>query len=1329
MSSPQQENASPNGKQQQPASTIPSFDDKNVTSFRIPVEQKPKRRRNRNRRKSPGPSTSAKTSQTITTQTDEPTSTTTPSGSPTRSGGGGPSSPSSSVTNPSLSLFNVLLRNLSRQVDEIYYHCEATIGMETISMVDKVEGILQRGGTDFAQLKERIKVQSSNNGPLTSDEEPTATKAGISWDVRKSSSSATANSSIVRNSIERMERDAKEEREREKSNQDLPADNAWSKKLKFEAAAALPPPPLRSTSSSPRPTQSPFEPVLKTPRSKSVSLSVTGKSLKIPKVYVDADNNPLPPSGVNNPPTPSTDNELTDTEAIENVWAEAEAWVEKEERKEQEASVLDGLDVEDEGGILEEDETIVEEEVLEEEKPEPPQNLQNPPQAERKESWYSSSDEEDAAPPLPTRTPNAKKLPAPTLNIQTPSYQTRTGGSSAVQTPLSTASNASSTGSSRSFATPAYGNHYTLHDKLSSPERRRPSPAETKAKMDERVEAAALRRAERESAKKLKLAKAAEKIERARNSVEMKNQQTAATLSEKMRQAEEQAQRHLDSIVKKAESENVKVDEIGFINALNEREFEEQLNQKLQETNARINAARERRRLAQKNLSSKNERRRQLTAKVMSERELEREKQQQERWEKLQVRIKAVNERRQMRIAEAAKVAELKKEKMDAALMKRQEMEDLVVQRSAEKEQRRFLADARRSGDHLDMDGEGSSGTPSPLKGNDTMALRKSTGSFDGMPRKSSSFDEVSLQPRSESKSASADGPKVKSVRDSFEEILLSEKDHREGESSSVEHDAALKLLAQLDTGVVALSRDDKKKRRKKVAGVRKKLKTDIEWGGNLLLPSTIILPEKVSSAASKVDKEVSSLPPPSQDGDGLAPTKSTMSDFPKLGSEVEKLVGVVEKAVKDSDPNSDVNIFVVKRCLEALINAEVVTLNHNHRLWWSHTSQVVVDGMTRVVNLLADGLGMQLLFGLGGGAVTVLEAATRTVCHEAHRLMVRRGEVGGGGEKRRSLNAKALQLLKEMLTFGGVDGMEEQTKTRKSDLLRYLVLMPFCEGVCSLLRAAGGNTGEVKNPVIGEGAIPVVEALALFYDGTKRMSPGTLVETMDELCEVEGDSIPIKDKLLEIVGGGLISLVASILPRDQNPNSVGINVEGLELSTLALRALVHIAKLDLRRFQVLCKGEASSGWTGGGGYLEFQYCIGLVLGGVGTKDFDECLFYCLVVIGYYVVGNANNQQRLHWGGEGQTLLSKLSSLPFGFFVDKQKKNVLFPTLVAACLHNDTNKQHIEVDLNPELLGVYLREKIAAFHKGEGGEGWEDAVETSKRIPFKLWESGVKFFG
>ena len=322
----------------------------------------------------------------------------------------------------------------------------------------------------------------------------------------------------------------------------------------------MPPPQLRNTSSSSlRPTQSPFEPVVKTQRKKGVSLEVTGKALSINRVYVDADNNPLPPSM--NPPTPSTDNDLTDTEAIENVWAEAEAWVEKEERKEQEASVLEGFSADASiekvsvGAIEEEekednDEVRIENErnskeydddgvilcsksnsltqrgetfsrlVTYSKQKSPPRVTKNPPPSERKESWYSSSDDEEdvAPPPLPPAapTPNvlrSKPSAVPSLNIQTP-YQNKTNHS--VHTPLSTTSNASSTASSRSFATPAYGNHYTLHDKLSSPERRRPSPAETKAKMDERVEAAALRRAERESAKKLKLAKAAEKIERAR---------------------------------------------------------------------------------------------------------------------------------------------------------------------------------------------------------------------------------------------------------------------------------------------------------------------------------------------------------------------------------------------------------------------------------------------------------------------------------------------------------------------------------------------------------------------------------------------------------------------------------------------------------------------------------------------------------------------------------------------------------------------------------------------------------------------------------------------
>ena len=859
--------------------------------------------------------------------------------------------------------------------------------------------------------------------------------------------------------------------------------------------------------------------------------------------------------------------------------------------------------------------------------------------------------------------------------------------------------------------------------------------------MDERTNAAALRRAEREVAKRLKLAKAAEKIERARNSVEMKNQQTAASLSEKMRLAEEQAQRHLDSIVKKAESENVKVDEISFINALNEQDFEEQLNQKLQETNDRINAARERRRLAQAKMSSKNERRRVQSAKVMSERELEREKQQQQRWEKLQVRIKAVNERRQNRLVEAMKIAEIKKEKMDAALVKRQAMEEAVVQRSAEKEQRRFLADVRRSGDLVEC----SEGSSSPAKEDRDAAA--AVGFDEGVATRTSPKVVVSKMRSSSS-----------AVRDSFEEIL-NETPLRDGETTmgGGGHSAALKLLAQLDTCVDKLSRDEKKKRRKKIAHAKKKLREEVEWAGKglgqvltgrYLSPDAGYLPSNVEAAILRLNEEIESLPPPvaEYDGrDGLAPTKGTMLEFPRLDSEVDKLASTAEKAFRECVVEAELGggaaaVFILKEVLRCLVKCGKVMLGMNHRLHWSKTSQSIAGSIRKVVDLTVSKgdstmcAGMLALLGIPDGPTFVLEAATRTTCFEAHGLLMEKDE-GDASDARagakRYMDTCALDLLRRMLTCydGDVKGeaadIAEQIATRKLDLLRYLVLTPLCEGICSLLRAAGNKS---KNNFVASGAIPVVEALALFFRGTtKFQDDDRLIETMDSLCTVEADSVPVKDVLLEKVGGGLISLVASLLDT-KDPNSVGVNEEGLGLSTLALGALIKIARLDLRRFQVLCKGEVSSGWTGGGGYLEFQYCIGKILGGVETKGIDECLAHCIVLIGYYVVGNVNNQQRLHWGGEGQTLLNKLSSLPFAFFCDPAKKKVLFPTLVAACLECETNRLAIEADLNPELLSVFLREKLEALESGPQGATWEDVVSCTQRVPVELWQGAIKFF-
>ena len=115
-----------------------------------------------------------------------------------------------------------------------------------------------------------------------------------------------------------------------------------------------------------------------------------------------------------------------------------------------------------------------------------------------------------------------------------------------------------------------------------------------------------------------------------------------------------------------------------------------------------------------------------------------------------------------------------------------------------------------------------------------------------------------------------------------------------------------------------------------------------------------------------------------------------------------------------------------------------------------------------------------------------------------------------------------------------------------------------------------------------------------------------------------------------------------------------------------------------------------------------------------------------IVLLGLSVIENVDNQQRLNWGGTSQTThLSRLSSLPFKYFCDSTLKEILFPTLIAACAFNPTNAEAISNDLNVELLSCYMRDKIAALAAPETSTS---VVDLSARIPIELWEKLATWF-
>ena len=102
-----------------------------------------------------------------------------------------------------------------------------------------------------------------------------------------------------------------------------------------------------------------------------------------------------------------------------------------------------------------------------------------------------------------------------------------------------------------SFETPTSKSE-RLHAKLSSPERRRPSPMETKMKLDSKMAAASARRSEVRSAQKEKVRVWSDKVIRQREEEEEGREERRVKMVEKERRGRENAEKALEEVKARA---------------------------------------------------------------------------------------------------------------------------------------------------------------------------------------------------------------------------------------------------------------------------------------------------------------------------------------------------------------------------------------------------------------------------------------------------------------------------------------------------------------------------------------------------------------------------------------------------------------------------------------------------------------------------------------------------------------------------------------------------------------------------------------------------------
>uniref|UniRef100_A0A673CP16 U1-type domain-containing protein n=1 Tax=Sphaeramia orbicularis TaxID=375764 RepID=A0A673CP16_9TELE len=260
---------------------------------------------------------------------------------------------------------------------------------------------------------------------------------------------------------------------------------------------------------------------------------------------------------------------------------------------------------------------------------------------------------------------------------------------------------------------PGHGIH--MHEKLSSPSRKR-TIAESKKKHEEKqLKAQQLRDKLREE-KTLKLQKLLEREKEVRKWKEELLEQRRRMMEEKLLHAEFKRELQLQAIVKKAQEEEAKVNEIAFINTLEAQNKRHDTLAKLNEYEQRLNELQEERQRRQEEKQARDEavqeRKRLLEAERQARVEelLMRRKEQearieQQRQEKEKAREDAARERARDREERLAALSAAQQEAMEELQKKIQMKHDESSRRHMEQiEQRKEKAAELSSGRHANTD-------------------------------------------------------------------------------------------------------------------------------------------------------------------------------------------------------------------------------------------------------------------------------------------------------------------------------------------------------------------------------------------------------------------------------------------------------------------------------------------------------------------------------------------------------------------------------------------------------------------------------------------------
>ncbi|XP_075361831.1 S phase cyclin A-associated protein in the endoplasmic reticulum isoform X3 [Mycteria americana] len=874
---------------------------------------------------------------------------------------------------------------------------------------------------------------------------------------------------------------------------------------------------------------------------------------------------------------------------------------------------------------------------------------------------------------------------------------------------------------------PGHGIH--MHEKLSSPSRKR-TIAESKKKHEEKqMKAQQLREKLREE-KTLKLQKLMEREKDVRKWKEELLDQRRRMMEEKLLHAEFKREVQLQAIVKKAQEEEAKVNEIAFINTLEAQNKRHDVLNKLKEYEQRLNELQEERQRRQEEKQARDEavqeRKRALEAErqarveeLLMKRKEQEARIEQQRQEKEKAREDAARERARDREERLAALTAAQQEAMEELQKKIQLKHDESIRRHMEQiEQRKEKAAELSSGRHANTD-YAPKLTPyerkkqcslcsvmissevylfSHIKGKKHQQAVRENSSIQGRELSDEEVEHLSLK---------------KYIVDIVIESSVPVEPLKDGEEKQKTKKKAKKLKARMNSRAKEYESlmeaknavSDSPFKAKRLQRLAKDLLKHLQMQDSCSLGNNKV------SALDRTLGEISRILEKENTADQIA--------FRAAGG-LTALENVLQAVTSPTNLNAVSRIPFKSLC--NTVNAYSLTCSNCTE---NCTYVLFSNKITFLMDLLIHqftvsvpddhnatpgrSANKQVFEGLTTGLLRITAVIFRCLI----------SSFPDGNN-----HSTALKILQEVKSKSS---QVEAFNSRVQDLISYVVNIGLIDKLCCCFLSVQGPVDE--NPKIAtflQNATAVLHGICQLcfavngrswniFDNT-RQDPTGLTAVLQST-----DLVGVLHMLYCVLFHGTISDPNTASPKD----SYAANT--IQVAIQSLRFFNSFAVLDLPAFQSIVGAEGLS--------LAFRHIISSLLWYCSQHTCEGLLHEVIICVGYFTVNNTDNQIIVQ-SGRHPTVLQKLCQLPFQYFSDPRLIKVLFPSLIAACYNNPQNKIILEQEMSCVLLATFIQDFAQSSgqmdnqlsQQREKFFSSQDYLELSNRFPRQSWEEARQFF-